>query len=41
MAVEPGIYCSGGGRDDHYATPPGQKNATLQIVDLHSATIKV
>jgi hypothetical protein len=24
---EPGIFCSGGGRDDHYATPPGQ---TLQ-----------
>jgi hypothetical protein len=20
---EPGIFCSGGGRDDHYATPPG------------------
>jgi hypothetical protein len=22
---EPGIFCSGGGRDDHYATPPGQQ----------------
>jgi hypothetical protein len=21
---EPGIFCSVGGRDDHYATPPGQ-----------------
>jgi hypothetical protein len=20
---EPGIFCSVGGRDDHYATPPG------------------
>jgi hypothetical protein len=20
---EPGIFCSGGGTDDHYATPPG------------------
>jgi hypothetical protein len=20
---EPGIFCSGGGRDDHYAPPPG------------------
>jgi hypothetical protein len=23
---EPGILCSGGGRDDHYATPPGHHN---------------
>jgi hypothetical protein len=22
---EPGIFCSGGGRDSHYATPPSQK----------------
>jgi hypothetical protein len=22
---EPGIFCSGGGNDDHYAMPPGQK----------------
>jgi hypothetical protein len=21
-SFEPGILCSGGGRDDHYATPP-------------------
>jgi hypothetical protein len=21
---KPGIFCSVGGRDDHYATPPGQ-----------------
>jgi hypothetical protein len=23
---EPGIFCSEGGRDDHYATPPGRLN---------------
>jgi hypothetical protein len=25
---EPGNFCSGGGRDDHYATLPGQPNLT-------------
>jgi hypothetical protein len=23
---EPGIFCSVGGRDDHYGTPPGPDN---------------
>jgi hypothetical protein len=23
---EPGIFCSVGGRDDHYTTPPGHQN---------------
>jgi hypothetical protein len=25
VGFEPVIFCSGGGRDDHYATPPGQE----------------
>jgi hypothetical protein len=32
---EPGIFCSVGGRDDHYATPPGQKNILKSIVKGH------
>jgi hypothetical protein len=23
VGLEPGIFCSGGGRDDHFKTPPG------------------
>jgi hypothetical protein len=26
---EPWIFCSEGGRDDHYATPPGQETIIL------------
>jgi hypothetical protein len=26
---EPGIFCSVGGRDDHYATPPGHPTVFL------------
>jgi hypothetical protein len=29
QGFEPGIFCSVGWRDDHYATPPGQVVKTL------------
>jgi hypothetical protein len=29
VGFETGIFDSGGGRDDHYATPPGRKNTYL------------
>jgi hypothetical protein len=33
---EPGIFCSVGGRDDHYATPPGlYRKVCIQLTYLH------
>jgi hypothetical protein len=29
---EPGIFCSLGGRDDHYATPPGQYGSFFKFL---------
>jgi hypothetical protein len=29
---EPWIFCTGGRRDDHYATPPGQSGDSINIV---------
>jgi hypothetical protein len=43
---EPGIFCSEGGRDDHYATPPGQEvffiiTEMAHIIGLLISTAKV
>jgi hypothetical protein len=32
---EPGIFCSGGGRDDHYATPPGHQPKNVSEKDTY------
>jgi hypothetical protein len=37
---EPGIYWSGGGRDDHYATPPEHLFSLLAMKSLPIQTSK-
>jgi hypothetical protein len=31
---ELGIFCSVGGRDDHYAAPPGHRQSVFFIFDI-------